>query len=125
MKIALVIIVLIVSLFVLAYAYYGGFKNISFRVEEQGGETVVYEAMVGDYNQTPKVQDKIYNALLNDEKIETTKGFGIYYIWQRELTFQKPFLFPFTRSNNFLFCKLEVIVFTVLSDFCMCTAISF
>ena len=79
MKIAIIIIVLIVILFVLAYAYYGGFKNISFRVEEQGGETVVYEAMVGDYNQTPKVQNKIYNALLNDEKIETTKGFGIYY----------------------------------------------
>ncbi len=35
--------------------------------------------MTGDYSQTPALQDKIYNALLKDENIATTKGFGIYY----------------------------------------------
>ena len=79
LKIVLAIIAVLIILIVIAYAYYGGFKTISFRIEEQGGETIVYEEMIGDYSQTPKVQDKIYDALLNDEKIETTKGFGIYY----------------------------------------------
>ena len=79
LKIVLSIIAALIILIVIAYAYYGGFKTISFRVEEQGGETIVYKEMIGDYSQTPKVQDKIYYALLNDEKIETTKGFGIYY----------------------------------------------
>ncbi|MDR0230510.1 MAG: GyrI-like domain-containing protein [Dysgonamonadaceae bacterium] len=79
LKIILVIVIVLIILVVIVYAYYGGFKTITFRVEEQGGETIVYEEMIGDYSQTPKVQDKVYHALLNDEKIETTKGFGIYY----------------------------------------------
>lgn len=41
--------------------------------------TLVYEEFQGDYKNTPKVQDKIYYALLNENKIETFKGFGIYY----------------------------------------------
>ena len=62
-----------------AFAYYGGFKTITFREEEQGGETIVYEEVIGDYSQTPRVGDKIYDALLNDEKIATTKGIDICY----------------------------------------------
>ncbi len=78
-KIILIVIVAIVALAVVAYAYYGGFKTITFKEEEQGGEIVVYENVTGDYSQSPEVQNKIYNALLNDYKVETTKGFGIYY----------------------------------------------
>ena len=79
LKIILLSVVLIVIFLTTVYAYFGGFKTIVFKEEEQGGETIVYEEMIGDYSQTPKVQDKIYHSLLTDEKIETTKGIGIYY----------------------------------------------
>ena len=79
MKVVLIILTLLVVLLVIVYAYYGGFKRISFRIENQGGETVVYENLAGDYSQSPKVMDRVYHALLNDEKVTTAKGFGIYY----------------------------------------------
>ena len=79
MKIVLIILAVLVVSLIAVYAYYGGFKNISFSVEKQGGEFIVYENLVGDYSQSPKVSDRVYYALLNDEKIETTKGIGIYY----------------------------------------------
>ena len=79
LKITSLILILLLILFGSMYAYYGGFKTIAFKEETQGGETIVYEEMMGDYGQSPNVQNKIYYALLNDEKIETTKGIGIYY----------------------------------------------
>ena len=79
MNIVLIILAVLVVLLIAIYAYYGGFGKINFRIENQGGETVVYENVTGDYSQTPKVSDKIYYALLNEEKIATTKGIGIYY----------------------------------------------
>jgi len=69
MKIVLIIFSVLAVLFVVVYAYYGGFKKVSFRIEHQGGETIVYENVTGDYSQTGKVSDKIYYTLLNDEKI--------------------------------------------------------
>lgn len=79
MKIVLIIIGAFILFLVCLYAYYGGFKKISIRVEQQGGETIVYENVTGDYSQTPQYTDKVYYALLNDDKIETTKGIGIFY----------------------------------------------
>jgi hypothetical protein len=79
MKITLIIIVIIIILIAAFYAYYGGFRKISFRIEEHVGETLVYENIVGDYRQAATITNKVYYALLNDEKIETTRGFGIYY----------------------------------------------
>ena len=79
MSIVLIILAVLVVLLIAICAYYGGFGKINFRIENQGGETVVYENVTGDYSQTPKVSDKIYYALLNEEKIATTKGIGIYY----------------------------------------------
>jgi len=78
-KVILIIFAVLAVLFIAIYAYYGGFKKISFQIENQGGETVVYENVTGDYSQTGIVTDRIYHTLLNDEKIETTKGFGVYY----------------------------------------------
>jgi hypothetical protein len=71
--------ILIILGIALLYAYYGGFEKINIQVGEQGGETLVYENVLGDYQQASDVSKKIYYALLNDEKIATTKGFGIYY----------------------------------------------
>jgi len=48
MKVVLIILAILVVVFIVMYAYYGGFKKISFRIEIQGGETFVYEEMIGD-----------------------------------------------------------------------------
>ncbi len=79
MKIFFISLASLIALFTIIYAYFGGFKKISIKIEEQGGETVVYSSILGDYKQSGEVMDKIYYSLLNDYKIITFKGFGIYY----------------------------------------------
>ncbi len=79
MKIGLVIIICILTICLIVYSYYGGFKRLNIQIAEQGGETVVYESIVGDYRQSGVVMDKIYYSLLNDNQIETFKGFGKYF----------------------------------------------
>ena len=77
-KIILSAVVVIVLLLTAVYAYYGGFSKIEIKEESQGGEVFVFEEAVGDYSQTPDITNKIYYSLLNDFKIETTKGAGIF-----------------------------------------------
>lgn len=79
MKVTLIILGILIILIICIYAYYGGFKKISLNVENQGGEIMVYENVIGDYKHTAKYTDKIYYSLLNDKKIGTTKGIGIFY----------------------------------------------
>jgi hypothetical protein len=67
------------------YTYYDGFTAIKFREEIQGGETFVYEEMIGDYGKTYKVMENIHIALLNDEKIVSAKGAGVYYDSPKEV----------------------------------------
>ena len=84
MKTAFVIIGAIIVLIAVFVAYYGGFKKVECRIEEQGGETLAYKEMKGDYSKSGKLMDEIYYSLLNDHGIETYKGFGIYYDNPRE-----------------------------------------
>ena len=79
MKAVLIIIAVSAIVLVALYAWLGGFKKIQFSVEEAGGEVLVYEFHIGDYKNVGKVIDKMYYALLNDEKVECFRGFGIYY----------------------------------------------
>ncbi len=79
MKIALIIIVVITAILLAIYAWLGGFKKIRFSFQEAGGEVLVYESHTGDYKNVGKVIDKMYYALLNEEKVECFRGFGIYY----------------------------------------------
>lgn len=78
MNIVFTILGLIVAL-VAVYAYYGGSKKIEFSIVETGGEVLIYEEIQGDYRQSREVGDKIYYSLLDEDKIETFKGFGVYY----------------------------------------------
>jgi len=78
-KILLFIIVAVLAIFTAVYAYYGGFTKIAFEQAELGGETIVWEEMIGNYKNSPVVMDKVYNSLLTDFNISTTRGFGIYY----------------------------------------------
>ena len=88
MKITLVVIGVISVLIATAFIYYGGLSKVNCRVEKQGGETLAYRQMTGDYAKSAKLMDEIYYSLLNDYGIETFKGFGIYYDNPKEV--EKP-----------------------------------
>ncbi len=79
MKITLIIIGSLIILIFCIYTYYGGFKKISLTTDQQGGETIVYEKVTGDYSQSSKYTNRIYHTLLNEDNVVTTKGIGIFY----------------------------------------------
>jgi effector-binding domain-containing protein len=78
-KIISIIIGIILVIFVGIYGYFGGFSNLHFVIAETGGEILIYEELTGSFSKSSEAMDKIYYSLLENEKIETTKGFGIYY----------------------------------------------
>lgn len=57
----------------------GFFQKIVIEEKKIGPFVLIYEEHKGDYKGTGKIQDDIYYSLLNEHKIETYKGFGIYY----------------------------------------------
>jgi hypothetical protein len=79
MKTLIIIILLIFAGLLVLYSWLGGFKKVQFSIRETGGEVLIYESHIGDYKNVGKVIDKMYYALLNDEKVECFRGFGIYY----------------------------------------------
>ncbi len=79
MKITLIIILVIIAAIIIFGAYAGMFAKVEISQNTEGGEWLVYEDMTGPYKNSPKIMDKIYKELLEDEKIDTYKGFGIYY----------------------------------------------
>jgi len=79
MKTVIIIIILIIVGLLTVYTWLGGFKKVQFSIQEAGGEVLVYESHIGDYKNVGKVIDKMYYALLNEEKVECFRGFGIYY----------------------------------------------
>lgn len=82
MKTAIIVIAIIsaiITILFALYAYYGGFRKISFELVDAGGEVLVYKSLTGDYKHSGKAIDKIYYSLLEEEGIETFRGFGIYY----------------------------------------------
>ncbi|MCW5514759.1 GyrI-like domain-containing protein [Muriicola sp. Z0-33] len=78
-KITLLIIGSLLLVLFLIYGYYGGFYPVRAEIQQKGGEVLVYQKMTGDYAQSPDVSDKVYNKLLREYNITTTRGFGIYY----------------------------------------------
>lgn len=61
------------------YVYYGGLARIHMKVEDLGGEMIVYKEVMGEYKQTKAITDEVYYYLLNELKIEAYKGIGIFY----------------------------------------------
>ena len=78
MKLVIFLLILLILL-VAAGAYFGAFAKVEVKTSQMGGETIVYEELTGSYAQTSKATDRVYDALLKDEKIETYKGIGIYF----------------------------------------------
>ena len=79
MKMAIVIVFIIIGLLIVMIGIFGGFYKVNIQTVNTGGEILVYENVTGSYNQASKISNKVYYELLNNFKIETTKGFGIYY----------------------------------------------
>lgn len=79
MEIFIIIAICILIIGLVLLAYYGVFSQLNISLESCGGETVVYQNVIGDYRQTGVIMDKIYYSLLNDYNIETFKGYGKYF----------------------------------------------
>jgi hypothetical protein len=79
MKTFLIVLVLLATLLLIVFIYFDGFRKVKVTITKDGGEALVYEEFIGDYKLCGKVMDKIYYSLLEEHKIETFKGFGIYY----------------------------------------------
>jgi hypothetical protein len=79
MKILIVIIILLIlaALFYLVYA--GMFYSPTVTVQEMGPYDIVYDDHIGPYQETGKIQDDIYQYLIDNYQISTFKGIGIYY----------------------------------------------
>jgi hypothetical protein len=79
MEMAIIIVFFILGLLTALFGFFGGFSKITIQNVNAGGEVLVYENVSGAYNQATKISNKIYYDLLSNDKIQTTKGFGIYY----------------------------------------------
>jgi hypothetical protein len=77
-KVVLIIIGVLAVLIIGLFGYAGGFSKVEVTTAEMPIYFFAYEDYRGDYAETGKVMDKIYEALLEDG-IETYKGIGIYY----------------------------------------------
>lgn len=80
-------------------SYYGMFATIKVEQKKTGPYVFVYEKHIGPYKNTNKVMDRIYNLLLENEKIPTTRGFGIYY--------DKPGSVPESELRSIVGCILD------------------
>jgi len=76
---AIIIVLIILGILTAVLGFFGCFYKINLKTENTGGEILIYENVTGAYNQASKISNKVYYELLNNYKIETFKGFGIYY----------------------------------------------
>ncbi len=82
MKKVLIVILIIVAVVAVAALASLGASGLFAKVKPEAARIdaieFVYEPFVGPYSKTKEPMDRLYYGLLNDEKIETYKGLGIY-----------------------------------------------
>lgn len=74
-----IILVSVISFIVLILAYYGAFTKIEAKIETHESNHIVYKPVTGSYKQSGVVSDEVYWDLLNNYKVETCKGIGLYF----------------------------------------------
>ena len=79
LKVFFAVILSLVIIFVVGYAYFGGFSKIDFQISQQGGEKLVFKDVVGNYEQCGDVINKLMYSLQKNDNIITIRSFGIYY----------------------------------------------
>ncbi len=78
-KVILIIILILLAAAVAFLAYSGMFAEIVIKEETLGPYQLVYKRHAGPYREAGKIMDEINNSLKENENIETSLGFGIYY----------------------------------------------
>lgn len=89
LRISLFVIIILIITIIGMIIYYSGFTKIVFKETKKKSFHIVYNSFIGPYKNTGPVSDKIYYDLLNNEKVETFKGFGIYYDNPKEVEEEK------------------------------------
>lgn len=79
MKTVLITLLIIVIGIAGILAYYGAFTKVEIKEQTIENTYFVYGVYIGEYSKVKEPMDKLYNKLLNEEKLQTTKGLGIYY----------------------------------------------
>lgn len=82
MKILYGILLSLVTIFAALAIYlgqYGLFATVTAAEVAKPAYWLAYKVHKGDYRLSGKVMDEVYNSLLNEHQIETTKGFGLYF----------------------------------------------
>ena len=77
-KIIVGVVIAVTVIIILAIVNYGGFTKVNVQLKEEGGEKLVYEKVMGSYDKTGLVAQKLQYKL-EKENVVTFKGFGIYY----------------------------------------------
>lgn len=94
---SIALLLIIGSAFFLSYMKF--FTKVVISEEMKEAFVLVYNDHIGDYKGTAKIQNDIYYSLLNNQQIETFKGFGIYY--------DNPQKVPKTELRSIAGCILE------------------
>ncbi len=85
MKTVFAILGFILFSFIVYLGFYNGFYSPKVEIENEGGEIIVYESIVGHYHLTDSVMKNVFNELYEKNGIVITKGFGIYYDDPKEM----------------------------------------
>jgi len=73
------VVIIIIGLLALSFAWYSGFfATVEIIEKDMGPYELVYKKHIGDYSKSYIIQNEVYESLLADG-IETERGFGIYY----------------------------------------------
>lgn len=99
MKITFLVLSVLVIIALTVLAYYGLFASVSIKEQEIGPYYLVYEKHIGPYKNTYKTMDSVYYRLFEEDKVETTRGFGIYY--------DKPGSVPDEQLRSIVGCILD------------------
>ena len=88
MKNFLAAVVIIIAMFTVYLAYHGLFAGVEITEKTMGPHVFAYDTHIGPYKDSGEVADRIYRELLK-EKVEATRGFGIYYDKPEEVEAEK------------------------------------
>lgn len=75
----LTVLLVIIAIIIGVYAYFGGFSKLNFKVANEGGETIVYREMKGDYSKSGDLMKNVNDELVNEYNMNITQNIGIYY----------------------------------------------
>jgi hypothetical protein len=89
MKIFFIVLAFILAMLIGVMAHWGAFAKVTVTEKTMPAMTIVYAKHTGDYKKIKPVMDTVYFALLKKEKIETGRGFGLYYDNPREVAKEK------------------------------------